>query len=639
MKVSKKFVADFETTTYKPRQQKITEVWAWAIVELGTNNVKIGTSIDSFFDYIFSLKIGMTIFFHNLKFDGSFIIDYLERDTRFHSAFNETTKEFKKRKDMLNGDFSYLISNRNTTWYNISLKWKNKYISFNDSLKILPFTVRKIGKDFETGVQKGKIDYSKHKHANEPLTKQETEYIKNDVLIVAEALNKFFKKGHNKFTIGSNCIKDLKISLGYNDSDRMLDIFPDLSKFDIDEKIYGSANADEYIRKSYKGGWCYLAKGKENKVFYNGLVLDVNSLYPSMMESASGNIYPYGKPHFWTGNYIPDKVLNDKTLYYFIRIKTRFYIKPNKLPCIQIKGDINYCGTDYLETSDIVYKGKAFKSYLDIDNKVKECKVILTLTMTDFQLIKEHYDLIDFEILDGCYFKSTQRLFDEYIYKWKNEKINAKNGSERTIAKLFLNNCYGKLGTSKNSSFKTTYIKKESNSIGFKSVEEYNQRVVYVAGASAVTSYARNFTIRAAQQNYYGANKRGFIYADTDSLHLDLSINEIKGVTLHDKNFQCWKHELTFDKAIYIRQKRYIEHDINGGYNIICAGMGTRCKELLSANLEGKQIKLNNLRERKFMKHKLQLSDIKTGLKIPSKLYQRRITGGVVLYEDYFTFK
>ena len=107
----------------------------------------------------------------------------------------------------------------------------------------------------------------------------------------------------------------------------------------IDTNTYKYGTAGDYIRKSYRGGWCYLVKGKENKIYTNGTTADVNSLYPSMMSSESGNRYPVGVPHFWTGNIIPDRALeSDK--YFFIRIKTRFYIKKNMLPFIQIKGNL-----------------------------------------------------------------------------------------------------------------------------------------------------------------------------------------------------------------------------------------------------------------------------------------------------------
>ena len=68
------------------------------------------------------------------------------------------------------------------------------------------------------------------------------------------------------------------------------------------------------------------------------------------------------------------------------------------------------------------------------------------------------------------------------------------------------------MASSTNSSFKYAYIK-DDKSIGFVQVTEFEKKPGYIPVGSAITSYARNFTIRAAQSNYYGANNSGFIYA------------------------------------------------------------------------------------------------------------------------------
>lgn len=50
--------------------------------------------------------------------------------------------------------------------------------------------------------------------------------------------------------------------------------------------------------------------------------------------------------------------------------------------------------------------------------------------MTDYQLIKEHYNLVDFEIMDGCYFDKEIGLFDEYINKYKKIKLSSKGAKK-----------------------------------------------------------------------------------------------------------------------------------------------------------------------------------------------------------------
>lgn len=258
------------------------------------------------------------------------------------------------------------------------------------------------------------MEYTGFRYAGCEITKEEQEYIANDVLVVKEALEIMFKQGHNKLTIGSCCLEEykkicrssLEIQLDY------AEMFPNLYDFKIDKQEHKYDNAGDWLRKSYKGGWCYLVKGKENKIKTNGTTADVNSLYPSMMSSKSGNKYPIGLPKFWTGNFIPDQALKEN-MYYFVRIKTRFYIKDNYLPFIQIKGDLKYKGTESLETSDVYNheNGDYFPYYIDKDGNIQQAKVELTLTMTDYQLIKEHYELVDFEILDGCYFYSMVGIF------------------------------------------------------------------------------------------------------------------------------------------------------------------------------------------------------------------------------------
>ena len=45
-------------------------------------------------------------------------------------------------------------------------------------------------------------------------------------------------------------------------------MFPDIYEIPLDSN-YTYATAGDYIRKSYRGGWCYLVKGKENKLYTN----------------------------------------------------------------------------------------------------------------------------------------------------------------------------------------------------------------------------------------------------------------------------------------------------------------------------------------------------------------------------------
>ena len=654
------FMGDFETTVYKG--QVNTEVWASALVELFSDKVTILHSIAETFDYLVSLNCNVVVYYHNLKFDGAFWLSYLLVDKKFTQAYDkigdkETDVKWKQQFKMFNNTFKYSISDRGM-WYSIIVKVKNHFIEIRDSLKLLPFSVKRIGESFGTKHKKLDMEYTGFRYAGCEITKEEQEYIANDVLVVKEALEIMFKQGHNKLTIGSCCLEEykkicrssLEIQLDY------AEMFPNLYDFKIDKQEHKYDNAGDWLRKSYRGGWCYLVKGKENKIKTNGTTADVNSLYPSMMSSKSGNKYPIGLPKFWTGNFIPDQALKEN-MYYFVRIKTRFYIKDNYLPFIQIKGDLKYKGTESLETSDVYNheNDDYFPYYIDKDGNIQQAKVELTLTMTDYQLIKEHYELVDFEILDGCYFYSMVGIFDEYINKYAKIKKESK-GALRELAKLFLNNLYGKMASSTDSSFKIAYVK-DDKSIGFMQVVENEKKPGYIAIGSAITSYSRNFTIRAAQKNYYGAEKRGFIYADTDSIHCDLLPQEIKGIEVDDKEFCCWKLESCWDKAIFTRQKTYIEHVTHENLipleeskqynNIKCAGMPKKCKDLFEISMQGTADVNENWsdEEKEFLFDKnnkpivRDYSDFKVGLKVPDKLRPIRIRGGILLVNTTYEMR
>lgn len=655
------FMCDFETTVYD--NQESTEVWASALVELYTENVIILHSIAETYEYFKSLDCNITMYYHNLKFDGAFWLSYLLVDLGFkqaliHNSEEELDVSWKYEKEMENHEVKFVVSDRGQ-WYQITFKENDHYFIIKDSLKLLPFSVKKIGKDFGTKHKKLEMEYKGYRYAGCNITEEEKKYIANDVLVVKEALENMFNDGHNRLTIGSCCLAEFKQMHKYGDLNYMKyeDVYPDLESIPLSEE-YGATNVDAYIRKSYKGGWCYLVKGKENKIKRNGLTADVNSLYPSMMHSESGNKYPIGKPKFWSGNYIPDLALKEHT-YYFVRIKTRFYLKDGYLPFIQIKGNPLYIGTEALESSDVydVKTGEYYTHYMNpYTHKMSDTRVELTLTQTDYELLKEHYELVDFEILDGCFFYTACGLFDEYINKYKEMKLNS-TGAKRAEAKLFLNNLYGKMASSSDSSFKVAYIK-DNGVLAFIPITEHKKKVGYIPIGSAITSYARNFTIRAAQENFHGANKRGFIYADTDSIHCDLKPEELNGVKIHDKNFCCWKLESTWDVGYFTRQKTYIEHVIEEDlkpiekpyYNIKCAGMSQKCKDLfdlsMSNTLKKEDKTKYNKEEQEFLFDeetgepiKRSITDFKNGLKIPGKLLPKRIKGGIILKDTYYEMR
>jgi len=659
----KYFSADFETTVYEG--QTDTQVWAAAIVDLDApdepESVTIYKTINQFMWALSEMAKtdSLTVYFHNLKFDGTFILNYLinskywkqDSKARYNSDGEYAGEVFEKSGSfkMRNGHYRYSIADKGQ-WYTITLKTHNHSIEIRDSLKLLPFSVKQLGKGFNLKHKKLEMEYKGFRFPGCNITDEEKKYIANDVLVVKEALNFMFEQGHDGLTIGACCMAE------YNHQytkDEWNAKFPNLYEIKIDD----DTNYGEFIRNTYKGGWCYVVPEKAGKEFKkHGTTCDVNSLYSSMMHSDSGNRYPVGFPTYWLGN-IPQEALQDDK-YYFIHVRTRFYIKENMLPTIMIKNNIWYPGREWLRTSDAINMKLPKKDRLKEENRTKfvvqdgEIKPAipeLYLTMTDWEMLNKHYNLQDTEIIDGCYFNTEIGLFDDYINKYAEIKQKSK-GPMRQLAKLFLNNLYGKFATSIDSSYKIAFLNDEG-ALRTYVVHGYDKTPGYIPIGSAITSYARAFTITAAQANYYGPDRAGFIYADTDSIHCDLEADEIKGAPKHPTKFNHWKYETSWDFAKFIRAKTYVEHVYAEDeevidepyYNVKCAGMSEHVKQLLlysiEQNVSSETYSKLDKEEQEFVNEVRTWEDFDTGLCIPGMLKASNIKGGTLLKKSWFKMR
>lgn len=639
------FVGDFETTVYEG--QVSTEVWASAIVELNTEDVKVHHRISDTWEYLLSLgdpesHQEIIVYYHNLKFDGQFWLTYLLQEG-YHEAWNET-EGFLKDKYLNDGDMTYVISDMGA-WYRIRIKVNSRLlIDIRDSLKLMPTSVKALGKGFRTKHQKLDMEYTGLRYAGCDISPEELEYIKNDVLVVKEALEVMFSEGHDKLTIGSCALTEYKETINDMNPRLYQKLFPNLYDIQLDNSLhnYGSETVDEWIRKSYHGGWTYVVEGKASQVKHNGIVADVNSLYPSVMSSESGGYYPVGKPYITPGWFYEHPDYDSSYHFYFIRFRCGFTLKKGYLPFVQIKHNPLYKGNEMLKDSRLLIEGELVTEYWLGEDYYNTDETELTMSEVDWRRFQEFYEIRNLKVLDCIFFRKYKGIFDAYINKYRKMKMENK-GAKRQIAKLFLNNLYGKFATSNESSYKKAELL-DNGALHFQTYKAYDKRPGFIAIGSAITSYARDFTIRAAQKNYHGDEQPGFIYADTDSIHCDLSEEDLIDVPVHESAFCHWKIENHWDDAIFVRQKTYIEHVIledgepcEPFFEVKCAGMGGRCKELLAASLEGRHINTKNPEEEKFISIKRTLTDFHEGLTVPSKLVPRNIPGGILLVDTTFT--
>ena len=539
-----------------------------------------GEDIDSFINYCSLINESSSFYFHNLKFDGEFIIHYLLTHGFVH--VNE--------KKLGVNQFSTIISELNV-FYCIKVKFKEEVIiSFVDSLKLLNFSVEEVAKAFNLSIKKLEIDYKAKREKGHKITDEEKEYLKHDVMIMSLALEKMFEMKITRMTIASNAMNFFKDTISKK-------------RF---EEWFKPPLYDKDLRQAYKGGFTYLNEIYRGKEVKEGIVLDVNSLYPSVMYYSP---MPYGEGIYFDGKYVPDKLYN----LYIQNITCQFRIKKDMIPTIQIKNNLSFVPTEYLSSSN----GESIN---------------LTLTNVDLKLFLEHYDIYDVSYNWGWKYKSSTKIFKSYIDYWNELKVKAtKEGNKplRTIAKLMLNSLYGKFAASPEGRSKIPYL--DNNIVKYKLSELEERTAYYLPISIFITSWARDKTIRSAQAVYHR-----FIYADTDSLHLE-GTDIPENLLISDTELGKWKIESTFKRGKYLRQKCYIEDAVtpvdeiekfkkenpeclhlvskDSIINIVCAGMPKGCyKNVTWENFD-------------------------YGSVFDGKLGVKHTDGGIVLIDTTFTIK
>lgn len=284
----------------------------------------------------------------------------------------------------------------------------------------------------------------------------------------------------------------------------------------------------------------------------------------------------------------------------------QFCLKEGYIPTIQLKNNLNFVPTEYVESSGLE-------------------DITLCLTSVDLELFLTHYD-VDVENIDwigGWKFKATQGLFKSYIDKWTDVKIKASEENNlglRTLAKLMLNALYGKFALNPNVRSKYPYLM--DGIVKYEMGPKETREPIYIPVGTFITAWARYTTITAAQTLY-----DRFIYADTDSLHLK-GLEEPQGIEIHPTKLGAWKHESTFYRARFLRAKSYIEDEFDNTFylkdlelygttklKITCAGMPKSCYPYVNWD------------------------NFHPGTDYMGKLRMKHVEGGIVLVDTPFTIK
>lgn len=539
--------ADFETTT-NPLDCR---VWSWGSMAVDDySDYVIGIGVGSYVAYM--LSVPSVTYFHNLAFDGSFILDYILKD-----GYTWVAKNPGK------GQFSTVISNTNK-FYSITIVSKEGVkVELRDSLKKIPLPVRDVPKAFNLESSKGDIDYEMERPIGYLPSQEEWDYLYRDIFIMAQAMRIVLASGMKRLTVGADSLAEFK-SLHGKGFERT---FPVLSK-----------TVDDDIRLAYRGGIAMPNKKWVRKRVGRGIVIDKNSMYPWVMRT---KLLPYGKP-WWS------EVQDDDADLFILSLTFTAKLKPNHIPCIQIKRSIQFNSQEFLE-------------------EVNEPTTV-SITSVDLELWQEQYDLKIWAINGYWNFKGIEGLFNDYIDKWMAVKANSTGGA-RMIAKLHLNSLYGKFAKNTDVTGKRPVLD-DTGTVQYVMCDHEESNPVYTAMGAFITAYARQDLIRSAQANY-----ERFLYCDTDSLHL--LGDEEPDLCLHPTELGAWKVEhdgQPFDEAVFLRAKQYCErfgdHD-----DVHIAGLPHEIAD------------------------KVRLVDMLHPRTWDGKLVPKRVPGGTVLANTTFTLK
>ncbi len=264
------YFADYETTAEKwYNKHGETKVWLWSTTHWFKNNKPTkkcvdGRTMETFLGHLSGREHNTILFFHNLKWDGWYILDRI------------------REHPLIVKDVKYLINERKVI-YSMSIKFfNNKIINMQCSSLLLGYiSIKQMGKmvnldKLDEGFNYDRLDYTP--------TKKDYDYIHNDVLIMSHYFHYLYQqdispiKGKIRLTASSYSFKYFKSKI---------------PAFDLFWKDKIQVKTWDIIKKyTYFGGLTIFNHQLKDKIHKKCLYLDRNSMYPAEYGSRP---MPYGE--------------------------------------------------------------------------------------------------------------------------------------------------------------------------------------------------------------------------------------------------------------------------------------------------------------------------------------------------------
>lgn len=437
-------------------------------------------TIDSFWNFVFDkarAKIKLYLFAHNA---GGFDLMVLKFAESLEKAGYDCTKAVVECPPLIMSyqRVSNIVGKDNKAIF-------DRTIILMDTLNFFRESLKSLGKAI--GIEK--MDY---KDFEKPYNKQMSDYCKNDVLIISEAMRSYIN------FVNENNLGNFRPTTPSQAFNAFRHRFMPVKTLFCDCDMTGL----ELARQSYHGG--------RTEAFYIGKIkgkfytLDVNSMYPHVMKN---NVFPVS---LW--------VTRTKGLDY---------------------NEMAQYFNDYFIIADLVVNIKEPKiPYID-----KQGRLIFPIGQFPTTICQPEIELLtknEIVSVNKIAIYNKTFIFDKYVdefYKLKTDYKKADNMVYSTLSKLFLNSLYGKFGqggyvykntkTDSESDYYTEHVIdadtgeiRNIRHIG-KLIQELQKEAEssesIPAIASAVTSYARvlfwNYLKQAGNKHCY--------YGDTDSFLVD----------------------------------------------------------------------------------------------------------------------
>jgi hypothetical protein len=550
------YVADFETCDtdelFKVDVKTGEEIYNQKVWLAGFKNLETMKStyfydLDSFMSAILSRGSNKNTeyAFHNIKFDGSYVIPYLLN--------NSYTLSFTQPQA---GEFAVLVDDRNA-WYSITIQVNSRRrVTLWDSAKLFPTALEYLHDIYATPTKKIHEDdefYTRKRPEGYVPDEREMMYFENDLQVPAETINAHIGYYGLQF-------KKTQAGQAFYDFEQSFKAwkwrFPHLS---IEEH--------EVIKPAYWGGIAHAVKKHAGDDKYNIGVDDINSSYPGQIAHQK---LPYGKCLFEAG----EGQHPDMSKFWVAEAIVKFTLKPDCLPCIPLKA---------ISEGDLVEEREP-----DLDKWVEDSKGLCKMTFCsiDYVTIHESYDFTVVRWKWSMHWaQKIQKEMQAFVNKNNDEKVMysklvktvkisdpkyAEYLTRRNRAKTTNNAFYGKFGEEIIKLGKSPYLA-EDGGVYWKTDREDETKEgkrKFLPVAMAITAWGRRQLVIMA--NVLGEY---LLYVDTDSVHYLKDGGEQKieqavkdGILVRDPEILgAWKHEGDFVRGRYLRAKCYMEekHELN----------------------------------------------------------------------------